>query len=198
MLKRPIIIEITVGYMLKVWKSQKKISKYKAEFNAIRHGDYFEFIQLIGEAFNPFVSYNNGLIILETESKKNDLDFAGLIKAGPSLKSFFKNCYEEYGEFIDNDISDLEYYDIAMFEIALRMHANNNNLLKKKENLDFVINSLCEFKKIPENEKLLIDKGRKFLNLIKHPKGKTILWNVEIQKFKLANETLLKYGIAVI
>lgn len=197
-MKRPIIIEITVGYMLKVWKSQKKISKYKAEFNAIRHGDYFEFIQLIGEAFNPFVSYNNGLITLETESKKNDLDFAGLIKAGPSLKSFFKNCFEEYGEFIDNDISDLEYYDIAMFEIALRMHSNNNNLLKKKENLDFVIDSLCDFKKIPENEKLLIHNGRKFLNLIKHPKGKTISWNVEIQKFKLANETLLKYGITVI
>jgi hypothetical protein len=46
-MERPLIIEVVIGYMLKVWKSQKKITKYKNEFNAIRHGDYFEFINLI-------------------------------------------------------------------------------------------------------------------------------------------------------
>ena len=30
-MERPLIIEVVIGYMLKVWKAQKKIIKYKVK-----------------------------------------------------------------------------------------------------------------------------------------------------------------------
>ena len=38
----------TVGYMLKVLKSNVEITEYNEEFKMIRHGNYFEFIKLCG------------------------------------------------------------------------------------------------------------------------------------------------------
>jgi len=44
-------IEPTVGYMLKVIKSGQTITKYNDEFKAIRHGNYFDFLNLLKAPF---------------------------------------------------------------------------------------------------------------------------------------------------
>lgn len=41
------VIGEVIGYMLLVLKSGKDISQFKSEFNAIRHGNYDDFIKLI-------------------------------------------------------------------------------------------------------------------------------------------------------
>ena len=128
-----LLIEVVVGYMLKFLKSDKIISKYKDEFAAIRHGDYFAFINLLKGALPGKVVYDNGVIIVNGEAQKNDFDFLGLLNSGPSLKIFYRNCIKEYGKIIDKDITDETFEKCAYFEIALRMHANNNNLICKKE-----------------------------------------------------------------
>lgn len=197
-MERPLVIEVVIGYMLKVWKSQKEIIKYKSEFNAIRHGDYFEFINLIKEPFEPFVSYKNGVISLETESNKEDCDFEGLMKSGNSMLKFYKGCLQEYGLIKDDDISDNIYYEVALFEISIRMHAKNNNLITEREDLITILPKLCKHNNISESEIILIDKGRIFLNMIKHYKSQYPTWDDGIENFKLANQILIKYEITVI
>lgn len=197
-MERPLVIEVVIGYMLKVWKSQKEIIKYKSEFNAIRHGDYFEFINLIKEPFEPFVSYKNGVISLETESNKEDCDFEGLMKSGNSMLKFYKGCLQEYGLIKDDDISDNIYYEVVLFEISIRMHAKNNNLITEREDLITILPKLCKHNNISESEIILIDKGRIFLNMIKHYKSQYPTWDDGIENFKLANQILIKYEITVI
>ena len=195
---RPLIIEVVIGYMLKVWKSQKKITKYKNEFNAIRHGDYFEFNKLIEQPFTPFVSNRNGVVSIETEINKNDCDFFGLLKSHNSMMKFYTECNKEYGIIIDSDIDDALYFDVALFEISIRMHARNHNLLTEREDLQPLIRKLCEYKNIPEADAKLIDNGRVFLNMIKHNKNQFHSWKVGIENFKRANQMLIKYEITVI
>ena len=60
-----LIIEPTVGYMLKVIKSGKKITKFKSEFAAIRHGNYFDFLNLVKGPIPFLVTYNAGKITTE-------------------------------------------------------------------------------------------------------------------------------------
>lgn len=197
-MERPLIIEVVIGYMLKVWKSQKKITKFKNEFNAIRHGDYFEFINLLKESFTPFVSNINGVISVETELNKDDCDFLSLLKSHNSMMKFYTECNKEYGIIIDSDIDDTLYFDVAMFEISIRMHARNHNLLTEREDLKPLIRKLCEYKNISEADAKLIDNGRIFLNMIKHNKNQFDSWEVGIENFKIANQTLEKYKITVI
>ena len=80
-------IEPTVGYMLKVIKSGQTIIKYNDEFKAIRHGNYFNFLNLVKGPIPFMVSYTNGVIRTEEYPQKEDCDFAGLA-IRPSL-SFF-------------------------------------------------------------------------------------------------------------
>ncbi|WP_396145689.1 hypothetical protein [Flavobacterium sp.] len=197
-MERPLIIEVVIGYMLKVWKAQKKIIKFKNEFNAIRHGDYFEFINLLKESFTPFVSNINGVVSVETEINKDDCDFLSLLKSSNSMIKFYTECYNEYGNIIDNDIDDALYFDLALFEISIRMHSRNHNLFNEREDLSTLIVKICEYYNIPETDIKLIDKGRVFLNMIKHNKKQFDSWSDGIENFKLAKKTLEKYKITVI
>lgn len=196
--QRPLIIEIVIGYMLKVWKSEKKITKFKSEFNAIRHGDYFEFINLIREPIPFLVSYKNGEVAIETVSNKDDCDFEGLLKSGPSMVLYFKKCFEEYGNIIDNEINNDLFYDVALFEISIRMHAKNYKLINEREDLITIIPKLCKHENISESDTILIDRGRQFLNMIKHNKNQFPSWEDGINNFILANNTLIKYKITVL
>lgn len=184
--------------MLKVWKANKKITKFKSEFNAIRHGDYFEFINLIAEPFTTFVSNKNGVVSSETKSNKEDCDFIGLVKSSNSMWKFYKECLQEYGDKVDNDIEDKLYHDVALFEISIRMHAKNHNLITEREDLKTIIPKLCKHNNISETDMILIDKGRIFLNMIKHFKNQFSTWEEGIENFTIANQTIIRYGITVI
>jgi hypothetical protein len=165
-------VDQTVGYMLKVMKHGILITKYKEEFAAIRHGNYDDFIELVGGNRPPMVVYHNGSFSNQDSiSQKTHFDFAGLALAQPSLKIFFHKCVDEYGKELlnnDSDISNSVYKKIALFEPSLRMHANNNKLLNEREELVDVIKKLGDLKNLLPDEIEKLQKGRQFLNDIKH------------------------------
>ncbi|MDP3928272.1 MAG: hypothetical protein Q8R57_04565, partial [Bacteroidota bacterium] len=165
-----LIIEKTVAYMLMVLKSKVSISAYKNEFNAIHHGDYKEFLKLIKEPIPFMIKYQNGIITNEEENPNYDCDFEGLLKSGPSLKMFYTKCTSFYGKILDNDIPEDIYYKVVTFEIAIRMHANNNNLLNNSNRIELekVIDILCCFKNISAIDNKKIHGARRFVNMIKH------------------------------
>ena len=139
-------IEPTVGYMVKVIKSGQTIIKYNDEFKAIRHGNYFNFLNLVKGPIPFMVSYTNGVIRTEEYPQKEDCDFAGLLKIEPSLVIFYKKCFAEYGLITDTYISDDEFGKVVLFELSLRMHSNNNTLLNERKHLIKVIDKLNRFK----------------------------------------------------
>ncbi len=121
-----------------------------------------------------------------------DCDFGSLLKSGPSLIKFYINCKAIYGNINDSDISDDVYCKVVNFEIALRMHANNDSLLNNQEDLIDVINKLCSFKNLPQTETDKLQKGRVFLNMIKHNKKQFPSWAEGIKSFEEAYEILMK------
>ncbi len=185
-----LIIQVTCGYMLKAIKFDIDISKFKREFSAIRHGNYYEFIELIKSPIPTVVVYST--------KEAKEIDFVGLIQSGPSLLSFYKSCLSEYGELLDDDVSDDIYERLVLFEIGIRMHASNASLTSKGENLIDVINKLCDFKKLSTIEREQLQKGRRFLNMIKHFKNQFPSWEVGIHEFNLAFRVLEKYKFLVI
>ena len=146
--------------MLKVIRSGKDTSKFKNEFNAIKHGNYKEFIDLIGGYTPTMVIYSDG----------KEFDFMNLIMAGPSIEMFYESIKKEFGVIIGDRISNDTYNKIATFELAIRMHANNNDLLdrNKQETLEYAIDRLSDFKNLTTDDKKLLHNGRKFINDIKH------------------------------
>jgi hypothetical protein len=127
------MLESVVGYMLKVLKNGFDTTPFKDEFDAIRHGDYTTFIKIIGEETPFMVMFSNGQIRAEQNNPHYEVDFEGLLKSEPSLIKFLDSCYRHYGEINDPDLHDLIFQKSAVFEIAIRMHANNANLLSKIE-----------------------------------------------------------------
>jgi hypothetical protein len=186
------IMEHVVGYMLKVLKSAKEITDYKNEFNAIRHGDYAEFLKLVNGSLPMMIKWNNGIITDESNNPNYDCDFEGLYKSGPSLKLFYTNCFKLYGEIHDTDIPNEIYHKIVVFEIAIRMHANNHKLLSKTERTDLihVIDLLCEHNSMSVEETSLIQEGRMFLNKVKHNSKSNYNWEEGILKFEKAVKLL--------
>lgn len=195
-----LVIEHTVGYMLKVLKSRKKISAFKAEFDAIRHGDYKTFLSLVGGKVPFMVIYHKGIIHSEENNPNYDSDFQGLLKSGNSLNVFYQNSLEEYGKIADFEIPNEVYEKAVIFEIAIRMHANNNNLLSKEKRIDLieVINLLCDFKSLSGSEKESIHQARRFVNMIKHFKHQFPSWSEGINHFLAGFAVLEKYKILVI
>jgi len=192
-----LLIKPAVAYMLKVLKSGKQITTYNNEFKAIRHGDYFEFINLIKEPIPFMAVWQNGKASIEEVIQKDDIDFVGLLKAEPSIIKFYELCKKDYGNINDSDLSDEDFCKAAEFEIALRMHANNKHLLKKslleeRDHLEKVIDKLCENSNIPESDKSQLQKGRKFINMIKHYKGQYKTWQEGLSEFNKAFEIIQK------
>ena len=193
------IMENVVGYVLKVIKSGRRITNYKDEFNAIKHGDYAEFLKLVNGSLPMMIKWNNGIITDESNNPNYDCDFEGLYKSGPSLKLFYTNCFKLYGEIQDTDIPDEIYHKIVVFEIAIRMHANNHNLLSKTERTDLilVIDLLCEHNSMSIEETSLIHEGRKFLNKVKHNSKSNYNWEEGALKFEEAFEFLKKKELLI-
>ena len=193
-------IEVAVGYMLKVLKTNQKVTEFKDEFNAIKHGDYKSFLSLIGGEIPSMVIYNGGKIRAEENNPKYDFDFEGLLKSGPSLQIFLKKCFLVYGNIEDPDIPDLIYHKVVVFEIALRMHANNNNLLDKTKQEDIinVISILSKFKNLTQEEEDKLQKARSFTNMSKHFKKQYPSWEEGIKHFLEGFEVLEKYQILIV
>ncbi len=194
----PLIIQKTVAYMLKAMKLKLNTQKFHIEFASIRHGNYFDFINSIQAPIPTVVVYNSGNIKVNNIIEKGEIDFVGLIKSGPSLIDFLRKCIAEYGELIDHDITDEMFEKTVLFEIGLRMHANNNNLIIERELLINVIKKVSEFKKMSEIETQKLDNGRHFLNMIKHNKNQFPDWQSGVFAFEEAYEIIEKYKLTII
>lgn len=192
-----LIIQVAVGYMLKVMKSTKNVDFKKKEFAAIRHGNYDQFLSLVNGPIPEMVVYNAGVIKTKNISQKEDFDFAALIKAGPSLLIFHKNCITHYGNFKDSEIDDNTFEKIALFEIGLRMHANNKSLLTEMEKLESVIDKIGLAFNMTDEEIKQLHLGRLFLNMIKHKKMKFETWESGIKAFLSACVIVDKYKLNV-
>lgn len=179
-------------------KSQKILGETKKEFDAIRHGNYDQFIELIKGPEAVMVLYNNGVIKTSNINQKEDFDFAVLIYAAPSLKLFYQKCISEYGKIIDPDLSDIVFERAALFEIIIRMHARNRKLLLEAEKLEPAIEKLCESYKLNTNEKEDLHNGRRFLNMIKHNKGQFGTWEEGVLALKNAFKVLTKHKLSII
>jgi hypothetical protein len=195
---KTLIIEPTVGFMLKVMKSGTVIRKFKREFASIRHGNYFEFVKLIKGKVPQVVVYRAGTISVEKSMTSNDCDFVGLLKASPSLEVFHKNCLSFYGPVVDADISDEIYGKLVLFEIALRMHANNNLLIDEREDLEVVIDKVGKFKSLSQSEIDSLHLGRRFLNMIKHNSSQFPSWGDGITAFQSAFQILEMHRLMVV
>jgi hypothetical protein len=193
-------IEVAVGYVLKVLKTNEELTEFKDEFNAIKHGDYKTFLSLI-EGEIPQMVISNGITIRSEQNNPNyDCDFEGLLKSGPSLMIFLKKCFLVYGNIEDPDITDSIYHKVVVFEIALRMHANNYNLLDKtkREDLINVISVLSKFIKLKPEEEEKLQKARVFSNMIKHYKNQYPSWKEGIKAFLDGFEVLESHQIKII
>lgn len=192
-----IIIAVTVGYMLKVLRSGKNSTNFKKEFDHIRHGNYFDFVNLVHSEIPIIVSYKEGEVTVCNEMKKTDFDFESLAKSCNSLKQFYQACFNEFGDFPDNQVSDETYKNVVMFEIGLRMHANNHRLLAEREDLINVIDKLCSLRNVSTQDQLSLHCGRIFLNMIKHFKNQYPSWQTGQVAFDIANQTLSKLQFTV-
>jgi len=194
----PLIIQKTVAYMLKAMKLKLNTQKFHKEFASIRHGNYFDFINIIQAPIPTVVIYNAGNIKVNNIIEKGEIDFGGLIKSGPSLIDFYKKCFSVYGELVDTDIPDKIYEKTVLFEIGLRMHANNHNLIIERELLIEVIKQISKFKRMSEIETQKLDNGRRFLNMIKHNKNQFPDWQTGIFAFEEAYKVIEKYKLTII
>lgn len=179
-------IGTVVGYVLKIIKTGKKVTKFKKEFTFLKHGNYPKFIKSMNGNVPEIVMGTLEQIEVNPKPKAENIDFVGLFMAGPSLKDFYQKCFDEYGEFIDNEISDDLYYEIGMFEITIRIHANIYKKIEENHSLEQIINDLGEHLGLTANEKNTLQKARKLLNAIKHGKKKNYSWFEGTNDFKKA------------
>ena len=192
-----LIIQVVIGYMYKVLKNQLDTSDFRSEFSAIRHGDYYDFINSIGKEIDFIVVYNKGQIEKETSVKEDDIDYVGLVKSGESLREFYKKCYSKFGEINDSDLSGIYFEKAALYELSLRMHLNNKRLTKKRITLENVINGISELKKLTDPETETLHKGRKFLNFIKRPEKLKSDWNTVSSDFDEAYSLLVNKKLTI-
>ena len=193
-----LIISHTVGYMLKVLKLGIDTSPFRMQFASIRHGNYFEFCERTNAQIPTMVEYSRGKIEVTNAIRKNDIDFAGLVKSGPAMQKLLHELIEKYGDLTDPDISDIIYHKVAEFEISIRMHASNCKLTDHSNHFIDVIEKLGDFKNLIQEEIEQLQLGRKFLNMIKHPKNQFDSWNEGVFEFEKANDILKKHHLTII
>ena len=184
------IIGIVLGYVLKIMKARKNETKFSKEFASIRHGNYPKFIKLVNGDIPEMVLYNRGEIEVNPKPKIENIDFVGLIMAGPSMKDFYEKCVSEYGVFVDNEISNELYYQIGLFEITIRIHANNHKKIEENHTFEQIINDLGKSLLLSVDEITTLQKGRKLLNAIKHGIKKNYSWPEGITDFKQAQSVM--------
>lgn len=186
-----------VGYMLKVLKNKKQNNKYKSEFASIRHGNYNQFIELMGVELPSMVIYSEGEIKTNPFSIKGECDFIGLIASGPSLDKFEDDVTTEYGEIIDVDFSDEIYRKLVVFESGIRMHVSNRKLIVNGDTLNDIIDKLPTIFTLTKKEVEKLHDGRKFLNKIKHHKVNEVSWKQNVSLFEEAYSALEKHKIVI-
>lgn len=192
------IAQVVIGYMYKVLKNGKDTSKFKSEFAAIRHGDYDEFLSLIGDKIDFIVSYNSGMINCDKNIRVDDSDFGRLLKSGESLKTFYLRCYNEYGKIDDRDLTDEDFETLALFELSLRMHRNIYAPRQDRINLEKVINDLKDIKNLSDSETEALHSGRRFLNTVKRPEKIKTDWQIGITDFNDAYAVLQSRRLTII
>ena len=192
-----LIYDVVVGYMLKVIKSGALITKFKPEFNAIKHGDYVTFITLIdiGIPSDVVVLNDGNLVPTEQQLQLKNVDFLSLILSAPSLINFHSKCVQEFGKIIDSNLSDADFERLANFEMVLRMHFNNTFVSENRTNLVRVINLLLTDLGIPADEIKIVQRGREFLNMVKGHKQKFANIEKGLNSFNEALNILDKYEI---
>lgn len=202
-----LIISIVVGYMLKLLRNNVNITSHLKEFASIRHGNYDEFIQLVNGEKPFMVMYDNGEIRTDNFNQNNTCDFGMLIQSGPSLTKFYNEVKSIYGSVIDTDISDDIYKKLVLFEISLRVHANNNNLIQRyvigdkvtETTIENVIDKLSKFKNLSIDEIEKLHNGRLFTNYVKHKKSKKFSsYQDGINYFNDAYDVLLNNQLTII
>jgi hypothetical protein len=182
-----------VGYMLKNIKLGCDIDEIRNKFNAIKHGDYDEFIKLIQGSEPLMVVYNNGVMKTSNfSSNTGDCDFVMMMASAPSMIDFYKRCISTYGNNIDVQVNDVIYKKLALFEISLRIHAKNNNIVEF--NLVDIIDKLSTIKGFQKSDIDILHNGRKFLNKIKRQEFREDL----LFDFEKAYNFLYKNNIRII
>jgi hypothetical protein len=193
-----LIVEVVVGYMYKVLKNDLDTTPFRKEFAAIRHGDYFDFLNLVGKQIDFIVTYNRGVISKDTAITREEMDFSSLAKSGDSLLDFYSRCTKEFGTINDSDISDELFEKAALFELSLRMHVKNKRLIKDRLRLEEVINQIQVLNSLTDLETHTLHKARKFINLIKRPKKLKSSWNDVIADFEQANQLITQKGLTIV
>lgn len=198
--KEKLIYDFVVGYMLKIIKSKIKITKFKEEFNAIKHGDYISFIKLIG------VGYPNDIIVLkeggdfissEKQIEMKNVDFLLLILSGQAMKDFYKRCYAEFGDISDPDLKDEHFENLANFEMILRMFTKTKFIFEDRITLEEIIKLISKELLLSDDETKKIQNGRLFLNMVKGHKAKFNSFKDGLNSFKESLEILKKYEITI-
>lgn len=195
-----LIYDKVVGYMLKIIKSGIKINKFKNKFNAIKHGDYVCFIELLKVGIPKDIIVNKigeGIIPTEKQLEQKNVDFLFLLLASKSLLEFYKECYLEYGEIIDKDLSDKDFENLANFEMVLRMFYNNTFEYNGRINLIDIIEKYMNHKGISEPEIKKVQIGRTFLNMVKGHKANFENYNQGLIAFNESLKILEKYKIKI-
>lgn len=185
---------VVVGYMYKVQKNVLQVSDFHEEFAAIRHGDYYKFVNLIGKEIDFILVSENGNISKAKKIKENEIAFVALIKSAESMKDFFRRCKERYGTIDDPDLSDQDFRRAATFEISLRIHANDKRLPGREITFEKVIESL----EITEEQKKIFHDGRRFINHIKRPYKLKGNWSESLLKFNEAFKLMDKLDLTLI
>lgn len=179
-------------------KNEKDTAKFNKEFAAIRHGDYSEFLNLIGEEIEFIITYNNGAINSDANIREDDTDFGRLFKSGESLNTFLLKCTKEFGKITDEHLNDETFEKLALFELSLRMHRNNNASRIERISLENVIIDFKEIKRLSKQESDALHNGRKFLNCVKRPDKIKTTWKEGEIEFLEAYKILESLKLTII